>query len=110
MPKYDTPKLPNFSGDQPPMKGDETYTVWRFETRCMISENFPDHILLQVVRKSLRGTARRALISLGEAASLGEILGKLDMLFGNVATNESVMQSFYNENAASERRRYILWL
>ena len=53
---------------------------------------------MQVLRKSLRGTARRALISLGENATLSEVLEKLDMLFGNVATNESVMQSFYNEN------------
>ena len=98
MPKYDIPKLPYFSGDQPPMKGEESYSVWRFETRCMISENLPEHVSLQVVRKSLRGTARWALISLGEAANLEEVLDKLDMLFGNVATNESVMQSFYNEN------------
>ena len=96
--KFDTPKLPNFSGDQPPMKGDEIYSVWRFETRCLSSEHFPEHVSLQVIRKSLRGTARRALISLGEAATLDEVLEKLDMLFGNVATNESVMQSFYNEN------------
>ena len=60
--KYNTPKLPCFSGDQPPLKGDESFSVWRFETRCLISEHFPEHVSLQVLRKSLRGTARRALI------------------------------------------------
>lgn len=97
VPKYDVPKLPNFSGDQPPNKGEESFSVWRFETRCLISESLPEHVVLQVVRKSLRGTARRALISLGESANLKDVLQKLDMLFGNVATIESVMQSFYNE-------------
>lgn len=96
VPKYETPKLPYFSGDQPPLKGDETFDVWRFETRCLMSENLPEHIVLQVIRRSLRGTARRTLVSLGEHASCAHILDKLDTLFGDVATNESVMQSFYN--------------
>jgi hypothetical protein len=35
---------------------------------------------------------------LGEKATLSDILNKLDTLFGNVSTNESVMQSFYSES------------
>lgn len=96
LPKFEVPKLPYFSGDQPPLKGDETYAVWRFETKCLLSENLPEQIILQVIRRSLRGTARRTLISLGEHASSCDILDKLDILFGEVSTNESVMQSFYN--------------
>ncbi|XP_053389108.1 uncharacterized protein LOC123530798 [Mercenaria mercenaria] len=96
VPKYETPKLPYFSGDQPPLKGDESYDVWRFETKCLISENLPENVILQVIRRSLRGTARRTLISVGEHASSKDILDKLDILFVEVSTNESVMQTFYN--------------
>ncbi|KAH3856600.1 hypothetical protein DPMN_099192 [Dreissena polymorpha] len=78
------------------MKGDETYDVWRFETKCLISENLPEHVVLQVIHRSLRGTARRALISLGEHATSQQILDKLEILFGEVLTNESVMQTYYN--------------
>ncbi|KAH3691152.1 hypothetical protein DPMN_191293 [Dreissena polymorpha] len=33
VPRYETPKLPYFSGDLQPIKGDETYDVWRFKTK-----------------------------------------------------------------------------
>ncbi|XP_060604528.1 uncharacterized protein LOC132757299 [Ruditapes philippinarum] len=99
VPKFETPKLPYFSGDQPPLKGDESYAVCRFETKCLISENLPEQVILQVIRRSSRGTARRTIISLGEHASSVVILDKLDILFGEVSTNESVMQSFYNASS-----------
>ncbi|XP_045208838.2 uncharacterized protein LOC123560741 [Mercenaria mercenaria] len=95
VPKYETLELPYFSGDQPPLKGDESYDVWRFETKCLISENLPENVILQVIRRPLRGTARRTLISVGEHASSKDILDKFDILF-EVSTNESVMQTFYN--------------
>ncbi|XP_060594793.1 uncharacterized protein LOC132749121 [Ruditapes philippinarum] len=98
MPKVDV-KLPFFSGEVPPLKGDVTYDVWRYETKCLLSDSsLTENICLQVIRKSLRGSARQVLIPLGEKATLSDILNKLDTLFGNVSTNESVMQSFYSES------------
>ncbi|KAH3872862.1 hypothetical protein DPMN_036085 [Dreissena polymorpha] len=112
VPRYETPKLPYFSGEQQPMKGDETYDVWRFETKCLISENLPEHVVLQVIYKSLRGTARRALISLGEHATSQQILDKLKILFGKVLTYESVMQTFYNasQKVSENVTAYGCWL
>jgi hypothetical protein len=37
------------------------------------------------------------LVPLGENANLSDILHKLDGFFGNVATNENLMQSFYSD-------------
>ena len=93
-------------------KGDETYDVWRFETKCLISENLPKHVVVQVIHKSLRGTARRALISLGEHATSQQILDKLEILFGEVSTNESVMQTFYNasQKVSENVIAYGCWL
>lgn len=34
VPTYKTHKLPYFSGDYPPIKGDETFDIWRFENLC----------------------------------------------------------------------------
>lgn len=91
------PKIPQFSGDDPPQKGDVTYAEWRFEIKCL--EGDPDissNLLLQSIRRSLRGTARKMLISLGEKASLVDILTKLDSLFGEVSTNGMILQEFFN--------------
>lgn len=98
IPKVEV-KLPFFSGDQPPLKGDVTYDVWRYETKCLISDDtLSQSVALQIIRRSLRGTARQILIPLGEKASMTDILQKLDTLFGNVSTNESIMQTFYSES------------
>lgn len=91
------PKIPPFSGDEPPMKGDVTYTEWRFEIRSL--DRDPDispSLLIQAIRRSLRGTARKMLVTLGEGSSVPQILTKLDSLFGDISTHGMVMQEFFN--------------
>jgi hypothetical protein len=89
------PKLPFFSGDD--QKGDISYVEWKFEIRCLMED--PDvtaHIAVQAIRRSLRGTARRLLVSLGESASAADIFRKLDSSFGDVSTHGMLMQEFFN--------------
>ena len=91
------PKIPFFSGDSPPQKGDITYNEWRFEISCLISDSeMLPSVILQALRRSLRGTARKMLIPLGEKATVKDILTKLDSLFGDVTTKGMVMQEFFN--------------
>ena len=59
---------------------------------------WPDHVLLQPVRSSLKGTAREILIPLGESASVDNILAKLEDFYGNVCTPENIMQNFYSDH------------
>jgi len=85
----------NFSGDD--LKGDVPYREWRFEISCLQNDaEVSQSLLVQAIRKSLRGTAKMSLVSLGESASADAILGKLDSNFGDVSTNEMLMQEFYN--------------
>ena len=96
--QFQNPKLPTFSGTDEPQKGEVKYEVWNFEVKCLQnSGQYPEHVLLQVVRNSLKGLARSMLVSVGEKASVGDILKKLDGFFGNVASGETLMQSFYND-------------
>ncbi|XP_062566929.1 uncharacterized protein LOC134229238 [Saccostrea cucullata] len=96
--QYPTPKLPTFSGTDEPQKGEVRYEVWNFEVKCLLNSNqYPEHILLQAVRNSLKGLARSMLVSVGDKASIQDILRKLDGFFGNVASGEKLMQSFYND-------------
>lgn len=68
------PRIPPFSGDEPPQKGDVSYSEWRFEIRCLQSDpEVSFSHLLQAIRRSLRGTARKMLIPLGDKATTGEI-------------------------------------
>ncbi|XP_033731308.1 uncharacterized protein LOC117320935 [Pecten maximus] len=89
------PKIPPFSGED--LKGDVTFGEWRYEVRCL--QHDPDisqNLLMQAIRRSLKGVARRMLRSLGETATVGDILEKLDTLFGDVSTNGMIMQEFFS--------------
>lgn len=89
------PKVSFFSGDD--LKGDVPYVEWRFEIRCLVNDvNVTPSALAQTFRKSLRGTAKSVLSSLGESASNDAVLTKLDALFGDVSTTGMLMQEFYN--------------
>ena len=92
------PKLPIFSGSEEPSKGEASYEVWNFELKCLKNNDLlSEHVVLQAIRNSLRGTARDMLIPLGETATVDDILRKLDGFFGNVATIQTLMQSFYSD-------------
>lgn len=97
------PKIVQFSGDEPPQKGDVSYQEWHFEVSCLAND--PDvqpNILIQAIRKSLRGTARKLLIPLGENATVAQIMHKLDNFFGDISTNGMIMQQFFNEYKKSD--------
>lgn len=92
------PKLPIFSGNEEVQKGETSFEVWNYEVKCLQNSGYlPDHLLLQAIRNSLRGTARSMLIPLGESATVQDILLKLDGFYGNVATSETLIQSFYSD-------------
>ncbi|XP_021347673.1 uncharacterized protein LOC110460701 [Mizuhopecten yessoensis] len=92
-----TPKPPLFSGENPPLKGDVLYSDWRYEIRCLMSDQeLSQSTVVQAIRRSLRGVARRTLVHLGEKATPQEILTKLDALFGDIATHGMIMQEFFN--------------
>ena len=89
------PKVPFFSGDD--QKGDVTYIEWRFEIRCLMKDaDVSSSTLVQAIRRSLRGTARSILVTLGENATVSAIMAKLDNIFGDVSTGSMVMQEFFN--------------
>ena len=78
-------KLPTFSGDESSQKGDVQYNEWRFEVTCLLNDtDISESMLLQAIRRSIRGSARKMTIPLGEKATVHDILLKLDAMFGDV--------------------------
>ena len=88
------PKIPPFSGED--KSGEVKFDVWRYEVKCIIREaNYPEPVILQAIRNSLRGKARSLLITLPPHASPNNILEKLEGVYGNVSAHESLMETFY---------------
>ena len=87
------PKLPTFSGNEEPQKGEVTYEVWSFEVRCLRnSQVVSDTVLLQLIRNSLKGNARSVLVPLGEQATVVQVLDKLEGFYGRVSSSETLLQ------------------
>lgn len=100
IPNSYVPKLPIFSGTEEPQKGETTYEVWNLEVKCLQKSGLyagNEHLLIQAIRNSLKGTARSMLVPLGEDASVKDILAKLDGFYANVSASETIIQSFYND-------------
>lgn len=90
--------MPFFSGSAEPNKGEACYEVWNYEVKChQKADGLPESVLLHSSRSSLRGAAREHLIPMGKDASVDEILDKLYDFYGNVSTDETIIQSFYND-------------
>ena len=58
-------------------------------------KSYPDYVPNQAICNSLKGPARKALITLKPNASSADIINKLESVFGNIASGESVLQEFY---------------
>ena len=90
------PYVSQFSGVEPTPKNERTFESWRLEIESLRSSNiFPEYMVTQSIRNSLKIPARNTLFTLGPRASSEEILHKLESVFGNVASGQSIMQEFY---------------
>jgi hypothetical protein len=56
--------------------------------------NLESHIM-QTIRKSVRGAASETLLSVGEKATLHQLLKEMDTVFGSVASTQKLLQDFY---------------
>ena len=103
------PFVNSFSGIDPTPKNESSFEEWRLETQYLMDCNvYPAYIVNQAIRNSLRGQARKVLVTLGPRATSKDIKEKLECIFGNVATGESVLQEFYNATQ-KENESVTLW-
>lgn len=94
------PRISTFSGSS--SKADTSFEAWKFEVRCHMNENSCNRdLLLQGVRKSLRGEAGTLCMHLGENASIEDILRKLEGVYGIVESGTTLLQQFYNAKQES---------
>lgn len=94
-PTYQRPRLPVFSGEA---KGETSFDVWKFEVKCLLREQlYPELIIVQCMRNALKGQARNTLLTLPETATPVQIIEKLEGIYGNVYSNETLLQTFYTQ-------------
>ena len=102
------PKVGCYSGSKDLGKGEINYPQWRHEVMCLVSEGYPVSTVLQSIRRSLRGTAAEVLLNMGIGVQPQEIIGKLDIVFGVVLTNEAILEEFY-ASRQRDRETAVQW-
>jgi len=95
LPVHQYPKIAFFSGEEG-KSGDVKYGQWRSEVVSLRNEGYSEPVILQGIRRSLRGTAAEVLHNLKCPVSVIDILTKFDVVFGIVLSMEHLLEDFYN--------------
>ena len=88
------PRIAVFSGSSDPKE--IFYESWKYEVLSLIREGAHSRAeVATAAKKSLRGEAALTVRHLGIDTDLGEILKKLDGIYGLVENAEDLMEKFY---------------
>lgn len=97
------PKFSVFSGEEPKPKNESSFEEWKYEVNCIRRDDlYKDAEVAQAIRKSLKGQAKKVLLPMGTSATVSSIMDRLEGVFGNVATGESILQEFYTATQKSD--------
>ena len=89
-----TPKTSTFSGDMALGKTEVSYEQWSHEVQC-IKDHYLELVFRESIMRSLKGTAADMACYMGPTDGVSEILEKLSVIFGTVASFDVLMQNFY---------------
>ena len=92
------PKISIFYGDTTVLKkGEVIYDQWKYEVRgLMTSGKFSEEMILQAMRRSVKGEASRVLMRLGGDVTYEEVMRKFDSVYGVIETKENILANFYS--------------
>ena len=86
------PRLPLFSGETK----DAAFDLWKYEVECLRAEGKREADVRLAIRRSLKGQASRALMTLDVGASVDDILLKFQSVFGPTEIAQNILGRFYS--------------
>lgn len=92
---YQRPTLSHFSGMKE-SASDVSFKQWQLEVEGLLSEGFADSQVINCMRRTLRGRAGDALLNLGSAVTVAEVVNKFQQLFGDVQKPEIFLEEFFS--------------
>lgn len=97
------PNIPPFSGLIKPGSNDASYEDWKFHVTSLLSDKYhSESVIMQAIRRSLRGQASGVLRRLGVHASLSDVLHKMNQMYGTIEKEEDILKEFYNAEQQDE--------
>ena len=105
-----TPKISTFSGDVAPGKTEVSYEQWSHKVQC-IKDHYPESVVRESIMWSLKGAVAEMAHYMGPTAGVSDILEKLSVIFGTVASFDVLMQNFYKISQGNEKvPSFVTWL
>ena len=97
-----SPKISTFSCNMAPSKTEVSYKQWSHEVWC-IKDCYLESVVRESIMQSLRGAAADMACYMGPTAGVSEILEKLSVIFGTVASFDILKQNFYKISQGNEK-------
>ena len=98
-----TPKINTFSGDISPGKTEVSYEQWNHKVQC-IKDHYPESVVWKSIMRSLKGAVADMVQYMGPTAGVSDILEKLLVIFGTIASFDVLMQNFYKITQGSSEK------
>ena len=89
------PKLTWFCGTTPIRKGHTSFVAWKHEVEGL-RNIYPENIVVQAMRRSLRSPAVEDTWHLGQDANYKDIMEALEIGYGDVTEAETLMSELYS--------------
>ena len=100
--RISTPKISTFSGNAAPGKTEVSYEQWSHEVQC-IKDHYPELVVRESIMQSLKGAVADMAHYMGPTTGVSDILEKLSVIFGTVASFDVLMQNFYKISQGNEK-------
>ena len=92
---YSHPKFPSFGGKSG--KGEVTWDCFKFEIELLITDRvFSQEHVLHGIRRAAKGEVADIIRRLGTLVTVDQVLNKLESVYGNIETRETIMKKMYN--------------
>ncbi|XP_045188189.2 rootletin-like [Mercenaria mercenaria] len=86
--------LTQYSGAELRPRNEATFEEWKMEVES-VQATYSEIVVMQAIRKSLKGQAKRIMLHLGPNTTVEEVLLKMEDAFGNVASKDSILSRFF---------------
>ena len=98
-----TPGINTFNGKAMLGKTEVSFKQWYHKVQC-VKDHYPELVVQESIIWSLKGAVADMAWYMGPTASVGEILQKLMVIFGMVASFDVLMQNFYKVTQGNNER------
>ena len=74
---------------------DCSFEKFRYDVQSLVKQGCSEALVLTAIRRSIKNQAQEILLHMGEEASVADILGRYEMMFGDVDPHHVLLAQFY---------------